>query len=52
MRVVLAAGAGIVVDGCGPGAGVPGVGGEIADGIPELAVDRPPEPDRDVLAAR
>ena len=43
VRVVFAAGAGIVVDGCGPGAGVPGVGGEIARGVAELAVDRPPE---------
>src|SRR5207302_1681314 len=42
-RVVLAAGAGIVVDGRGPRAGVPGVGGEVTQGVAELAVDRPPE---------
>ena len=48
--VVFAAGAGVVVDGRGPGAGVPGVAGEVADGVAELAVDRPPEADRDVLA--
>jgi hypothetical protein len=41
--MVFAAGAGVVVDGCGPGAGVPGVCGEVADGVAELAVDRPPE---------
>src|SRR5712671_7926193 len=42
-RMVLAAGAGIVVDGRGPRAGVPGAGGEVAQGVAELAVDRPPE---------
>ena len=41
--MVLAARAGVVVDGSGPRAGVPGVGGEVADGVPELAVNRPPE---------
>ena len=32
-----------------PGAGVAGVGGEVADRVAELAVDRPPETDRDVF---
>ena len=50
VRVVFAAVAGSGVDGCGPGAGVPGVGGEVADGVAQLAVDRPPEPDGCVLA--
>src|SRR5260370_18242197 len=43
VRVVLAAVAGGLVDGRGPGAGVPGAGREVADGIAEPAVDRPPE---------
>jgi translation initiation factor IF-2 len=46
----LAAGAGSVVDGRGPRAGVPGVGGEVADGVAELAVDRPAEAVRDAGA--
>jgi hypothetical protein len=50
VRVVFAAGPGVVVDGRGPGAGVPGVAGEVADGVAELAVDGPAEADRDVLA--
>src|SRR5438046_1197207 len=50
VRVVLAAGAGGVVEGGGPGAGVARVAGEVADGVAELAVDRPPEPGRGVLA--
>ena len=43
VRVVLTAVPGLVVDGRGPGAGVPGVGGEVADGVAELMADRPPE---------
>ncbi len=50
VRVVFAAGAGGAVDGRGPGAGVPGVAGEVADGVAELAADRPPEGVRDVGA--
>ena len=50
MRVVLAAGAGSVVDGRGPGAGVPGAVSEVADGVAELAADRPPEGAGDMRA--
>ena len=43
--VVVAAGAGPVVEVGGPGAGVAGVAGEVADGVAELLVDRPAEGD-------
>src|SRR5450755_2191253 len=43
--VVLAAGDGLVVELSGPGAGVAGVGGEVADGVAELLVDGPAEAD-------
>ena len=50
MRVIFAAVPGSVIDGCGPRAGVPGAGGEVAGGVAELAAGRPPELDRGMLA--
>jgi hypothetical protein len=50
VRVVLAAVAGGGVDGGGPGAGVPGSVGEVADRVAELAVDVPAELVADVGA--
>ena len=52
LRVVLTAVPGLVVDGRGPGAGVPGAGGEVADGVAGLMVDRPPERAGGVAAGR
>src|SRR5579862_1414924 len=50
VRVVFAAVPGGGVDGGGPGAGVAGIGGEVADGVAEVAVDVPPEVVAEVAA--
>src|SRR5215211_7570743 len=50
VRVVLAAGDGLVVEVRGPRVGLAAVGGEVADGVAQLAVDRPAEGDDFVLA--
>ena len=48
--VVVAAGAGLVVEVGGPGVGVAGVGGEVGDGVAELFVAGPAEADGFVFA--
>src|SRR5580704_5298846 len=50
VRVVVAAGDGLVVELGGPGAGAAGVAGEVGDGIAELLVAGPAEPDGADLA--
>jgi len=50
MGVVFAAGDRVVVDAGGPGAGVAGAVGEVADRIAQLFADRPAEGDGLVLA--
>src|SRR3954454_4014626 len=50
VRVVFAAGDGLVVEVRGPGVCFAGVGGEVADGVAELFVDRPAERDDLVFA--
>ncbi len=49
MGVVFAAGDGVVVEPGGPGAGVAGVVGEVADGVAELLVGGPAEVDERVV---
>ena len=46
------AGAGLLVEVGGPGVGLPGVAGEVDDGVAELFVDGPPERDDFDLAGR
>src|ERR1700683_5734167 len=48
--MVVAAGAGSLVEVGGPGAGAAGVAGEVGDGVAELFVTRPAEADRADLA--
>src|SRR5215472_5748671 len=50
VRVVVAAGDGVVVEPGGPGAGAAGVAGEVGDGVAELLVAGPAEPDGADLA--
>ena len=50
VRVVVASAAGSVVDVGGPGVGVSGVGGEVADGVAQLFVAGPAEADDSALA--
>lgn len=51
VRMVLAAGDGVVIQLGGPGVGAAGVGGEVADRVARLFVDRPAEADAFVLTA-
>ena len=50
MGVVVAAGAGAAVEVGGPGVGVSGVAGEVGDGVAQLFVAGPAEPDGAQLA--
>src|SRR5215210_362115 len=48
--VVVASGSGLLVEGCSPGVGEPGVAGEVADRVAELFVGRPAKADGADLA--